>query len=417
MNTNKLRVISHVNKPCIFDLVLISPCLLARPDSEFCSDEFCDIQIGPYRNFYQTLKSSHKSPHFRVFFLFVGMSTPQFEDSSISKLMAGAMLMDAGCELTPWAYDNYPGSAQSSQLAKMEKDGFVPNSMECWPLAGQPPPDVFHQSSGFQHVSQNNGFNSISNGSINGNNTFGQNFGNSSYFKPPQDQFRKRHGNYSNEQYPDTNIALKAEIEEKWNNCAMNTPTDLFEPTRSGNGKNVSLKEGPYSPSSFKMRDRTPHKLSPSLDSERKLFEMESDSDSKTSDSQPATLPEWSGNAGSPNQDINVDQMINSGVTVAGYKPRKLICKRKKSSVPSDLKDPSYWEKRKKNNDSARRSREAKKEKERNFYKRALELEYENHYLKERVAFLERKLEAVMKPNSNYPGPESQTAPPPPHNM
>lgn len=339
------------------------------------------------------------------------MSTPQFEDSSISKLMAGAMLMDT-VDLPNWptTYDAFPGTTQSSQLAKMEKEGFVPNSIDCWSLPGQPTPVDFHQGGGFQNVSHNNGFNPISNGSINGNNTFGQNFGNS-YFKPPQDQFRKRHGTYSNEQYPDSNIALKAEIEDKWNNCALNTHTDLFEPTRSGNGKNVSLKEGPYSPPSFKMRDRTPHKLSPSMDSERKLFEMESDSDSKTSDSQPTAL-------GSPPSDINVDQMINSGVTVAGYKPRKLICKRKKSSVPTDLKDPSYWEKRKKNNDSARRSREAKKEKERNFYKRALELEYENHYLKERVAFLERKLEAVMKQNSSYPGPETQTAPPPPpHNM
>lgn len=344
------------------------------------------------------------------------MSASQFEDNSISKLMAGAMLMDAGCDLPFWPSESFPGSSQSSQIVKMEKEGFAPNNIDCWSLPGQQPPVDFHQSGGFQHITQNNGFNPISNGSINGNNAFGQNFG-SSHFKPPQDQFRKRYGNYSNEQYPDSNIALKAETDEgKWNNCTMNTHTDLFEPTRSGNGKNVSLKEGPYSPLSFKLRDRTSQKLSPNMDSERKLFDMvESDSDSKTSDSQPTTHPDWTGD--SPSPDINVDQMINSGVTVAGYKPRKLICKRKKSTVPSDLKDPGYWEKRKKNNDSARRSREAKKEKERNFYKRALELEYENHYLKERVAFLERKLESVMKQNSSYPGPENQTAPPPPLTM
>ncbi|XP_062568405.1 uncharacterized protein LOC134230586 isoform X1 [Saccostrea cucullata] len=349
-----------------------------------------------------------------------GMSTSQFEDSgtSISKLMAGALLMDTACDLPSfWPSEGFPGSTQSSQIVKMEKEGFAPNSIDCWPLPGQQTHADFHHNAGFQHVSQHNGFNPVSNGSINGNNTYGQNYGNS-HFKPPQDQFRKRYGNYSNEQYPDTNIALKTETEEsKWNNCAINTQPNLFEPIRSGNGKPVSLKEGPYSPPSFKMRDRTPHKLSPNLDSERKLLGdfVESDSDSKTSDSQPTTLPDWTGN--SPTSDINVDQMITSGVTVAGYKPRKLICKRKKSTVPSDMKDPSYWEKRKKNNDSARRSREAKKEKERNFYKRALELEYENHYLKERVAFLERKLEAVMKQNSNYPGPETQTVPPPPHNM
>lgn len=89
--------------------------------------------------------------------------------------------------------------------------------------------------------------------------------------------------------------------------------------------------------------------------------------------------------------------MINSGVIVVGYKFRKFICKWKKLLVLIDFKDLSYWEKRKKNNDLVWWLWEVKKEKERNFYKCVLEFEYENYYLKERVVFLERKLEVVMK--------------------
>ena len=63
--------------------------------------------------------------------------------------------------------------------------------------------------------------------------------------------------------------------------------------------------------------------------------------------------------------------------------------------IPLTQKDVDYWRKRKKNNDSAKRSREAKKEKEKNFYRRALELEYENFFLKERLGQVEAQLQAV----------------------
>ena len=90
--------------------------------------------------------------------------------------------------------------------------------------------------------------------------------------------------------------------------------------------------------------------------------------------------------------EINVDEMLSNGVTVAGYKPRRMIQKRKKTKTPNENRTHGYWDKRRKNNDSARRSREAKKEKERNFYKRALELEYENFQLKEKISYLEEQL-------------------------
>ncbi|GFS08699.1 hepatic leukemia factor [Elysia marginata] len=92
---------------------------------------------------------------------------------------------------------------------------------------------------------------------------------------------------------------------------------------------------------------------------------------------------------------VDVDHMICSGVTVAGFKPRATIRKRNKVATSSDEKDRGYWQKRRKNNDSARKSREAKKEKEKSFYKRALELEYENMYLQRCLRIAESEMAAL----------------------
>ncbi|XP_005091463.1 cell death specification protein 2-like [Aplysia californica] len=94
-------------------------------------------------------------------------------------------------------------------------------------------------------------------------------------------------------------------------------------------------------------------------------------------------------------QSIDVDHMICSGVTVAGFKPRAIIRKRSKTTIPPTAKDNGYWQKRRKNNDSARKSRESKKEREKKFYKRALELEYENIYLHECLRSAEAELAAL----------------------
>ncbi|BFZ07476.1 hypothetical protein BsWGS_10515 [Bradybaena similaris] len=95
---------------------------------------------------------------------------------------------------------------------------------------------------------------------------------------------------------------------------------------------------------------------------------------------------------------VDVDHMMCSGVTVAGFKPRAIIRKRIKTTTPTDVKDMEYWQKRRKNNDSARKSRESKKEKEKNFYKRALELEYENLYLQECLSLAEAELANLGHP-------------------
>ena len=64
-------------------------------------------------------------------------------------------------------------------------------------------------------------------------------------------------------------------------------------------------------------------------------------------------------------------------------RPQPIIKKRKKNAVPEDMKDDRYWEKREKNKEATRRSREAKRLKENQIVLRAAYLEKENKVLKQ----------------------------------
>merc|ERR1711978_252470 len=66
-------------------------------------------------------------------------------------------------------------------------------------------------------------------------------------------------------------------------------------------------------------------------------------------------------------------------------RPQPIIKKRKKNSVPEEMKDERYWEKREKNKEATRRSREAKRLKENQIVLRAAYLEKENKVLKEEL--------------------------------
>ena len=67
-----------------------------------------------------------------------------------------------------------------------------------------------------------------------------------------------------------------------------------------------------------------------------------------------------------------------------------IICyrKRKKQFVPEELKNNKYWAKRSKNNEAAKRSREARRLKENQIAMRARFLEEENLSLKVIFFFL-----------------------------
>jgi len=66
-------------------------------------------------------------------------------------------------------------------------------------------------------------------------------------------------------------------------------------------------------------------------------------------------------------------------------RPQPIIKKRKKNAVPEEMKDERYWEKREKNKEATRRSREAKRLKENQIVLRAAYLEKENKVLKEEL--------------------------------
>ncbi|XP_021343977.1 hepatic leukemia factor-like [Mizuhopecten yessoensis] len=69
--------------------------------------------------------------------------------------------------------------------------------------------------------------------------------------------------------------------------------------------------------------------------------------------------------------------------------------KKRALSVPDNQKDDLYWDKRKKNNDSAKRSREARRMKEEQIALRVVFLEQENLQLRTEVSLLKSEIEKL----------------------
>ncbi|KAF4085157.1 hypothetical protein AMELA_G00113950 [Ameiurus melas] len=78
-------------------------------------------------------------------------------------------------------------------------------------------------------------------------------------------------------------------------------------------------------------------------------------------------------------------------------KPQPMIKKAKKIFVPEEQKDEKYWQRRKKNNIAAKRSREARRLKENQITVRAAFLERENMALRQEVAELRKDLGQCKK--------------------
>lgn len=75
--------------------------------------------------------------------------------------------------------------------------------------------------------------------------------------------------------------------------------------------------------------------------------------------------------------------------------PRKLPPKKRALAVPEEHKDGGYWEKRKKNNESAKRSRESRRMKEDQIAMRVVYLEQENLQLRTEVSLLKSEIEKL----------------------
>merc|ERR1711915_1004602 len=90
-------------------------------------------------------------------------------------------------------------------------------------------------------------------------------------------------------------------------------------------------------------------------------------------------------------------------------RPQPIIKKRKKNAVPEEMKDDKYWEKRLKNKEATRRSREAKRLKENQIVLRAAYLEKENKVLKQELetsnfdkSKLETEIDILKRKLSRY---------------
>lgn len=79
-------------------------------------------------------------------------------------------------------------------------------------------------------------------------------------------------------------------------------------------------------------------------------------------------------------------------VDLLDYNPTPVTRKPKRKSIPEELKDAKYWERREKNNVAAKRSRDMRREKECGIKVRVFELERENSKLKEKIEELKKKL-------------------------
>lgn len=73
----------------------------------------------------------------------------------------------------------------------------------------------------------------------------------------------------------------------------------------------------------------------------------------------------------------------------------KIPPKKRPHNVPDEQKDNAYWEKRKKNNESAKRSRDARRMKEEQIAMRVVYLEQENLQLRTEVSLLKGEIEKL----------------------
>lgn len=111
---------------------------------------------------------------------------------------------------------------------------------------------------------------------------------------------------------------------------------------------------------------------------------------SSSTSSTPASSPNSSGSA-----PISMAALSLAGFHQSVHSTTSGSPKKKAQPVPEDLKDETYWERRKRNNESARRSREARRMKEEQIAMRSVYLEQENLKLVTEVAYMRQEIERL----------------------
>lgn len=99
------------------------------------------------------------------------------------------------------------------------------------------------------------------------------------------------------------------------------------------------------------------------------------------------TMPGGQSTSAVPVEPIIASSLINRESSALPIKKRR--------PVPAEIKDMNYWEKRKKNNESARRSREMKKSKEDQMARALTQLQSENLQLRAELTYLRSETEML----------------------
>jgi hypothetical protein len=94
-------------------------------------------------------------------------------------------------------------------------------------------------------------------------------------------------------------------------------------------------------------------------------------------------------------EDMNTQSGDSSSNSSSISSQKHMPPKKRAHSVPNEMKDDTYWDKRKKNNDSAKRSREARRMKEEQIAMRVVYLEQENLQLRTEVSLLKSEIEKL----------------------
>ncbi|XP_034030519.1 D site albumin promoter binding protein b isoform X2 [Thalassophryne amazonica] len=141
----------------------------------------------------------------------------------------------------------------------------------------------------------------------------------------------------------------------------------------------------------------------------------ESPSSSSSSSCPPLLTPTGSGPDATGMFDLDSSDMAVSSVsgqhsfdprrqcfTEEELKPQPMIKKARKILVPDNLKDEKYWTRRYKNNEAAKRSRDARRLKENQISVRAAFLERENAALRQEVAEMRKELGRCRNILSKY---------------
>lgn len=140
----------------------------------------------------------------------------------------------------------------------------------------------------------------------------------------------------------------------------------------------------------------------------------ESPSSSSSSSCPPLLTPTGSGPDVCGMFDMDPSDMAMSGASQESFDPRRhsfseeelkpqpMIKKARKVLVPDNLKDEKYWTRRYKNNEAAKRSRDARRLKENQISVRAAYLERENAALRQEVAEMRKELGRCRNILSKY---------------